>query len=116
MWFSKIQGDKKSKYILLLDEPGLSLHASAQKDLLRFIDEKLAPEYQVIYTTHSPFMIDSLKLNEVRTVYDTQDSKIGTLLYSPDRSMCVLRSRQLGQSNDQAVLRHFVSCMCDTVQ
>lgn len=78
VWFSKIQGDKKTKYILLLDEPGLSLHASAQHDLLRFIDEKLAPEYQVIYTTHSPFMIDSLKLNEVRTVYDTQNPKIGS--------------------------------------
>lgn len=80
VWFSRIQGDKKSKYILLLDEPGLSLHASAQFDLLRFIDEKLAPEYQVIYTTHSPFMIDSLKLNEVRTVYDTQDAKIGSVI------------------------------------
>ena len=80
VWFSKIQGDKKKKYILLLDEPGLSLHASAQHDLLRFIDEKLAPEYQVIYTTHSPFMIDSLKLNEVRTVYDTQNPKIGSVV------------------------------------
>lgn len=80
VWFSKIQGDKNSKYILLLDEPGLSLHASAQSDLLRFIDEKLAPEYQVIYTTHSPFMIDSLKLNEVRTVYDTQNPKIGSVV------------------------------------
>ena len=80
VWFSKIQGDKNSKYILLLDEPGLSLHASAQNDLLRFIDEKLAPEYQIIYTTHSPFMIDSLKLNEVRTVYDTQNPKIGSVV------------------------------------
>lgn len=80
VWFSKIQGDKNSKYILLLDEPGLSLHASAQNDLLRFIDEKLASEYQVIYTTHSPFMIDSLKLNEVRTVYDTQNPKIGSVV------------------------------------
>ena len=80
VWFSKIQGDKNSKYILLLDEPGLSLHASAQNDLLRFIDEKLAPDYQVIYTTHSPFMIDSLKLNEVRTVYDTQNPTVGSVV------------------------------------
>lgn len=80
VWFSKIQGDTNSKYILLLDEPGLSLHASAQYDLLRFIDEKLANEYQVIYTTHSPFMIDSLRLNEVRTVYDTQNPKIGSIV------------------------------------
>lgn len=80
VWFSKIQGNTDSKYILLLDEPGLSLHASAQSDLLRFIDEKLAPEYQVIYTTHSPFMIDSLKLNEVRTVYDMQNPKVGSVV------------------------------------
>ena len=80
VWFSKIQGNTDSKYFLLLDEPGLSLHASAQSDLLRFIDEKLAPEYQVIYTTHSPFMIDSLKLNEVRTVYDTQNPKVGSVV------------------------------------
>lgn len=80
VWFSKIQGNKDSKYILLLDEPGLSLHASVQSDLLRFIDEKLAPEYQIIYTTHSPFMIDSLKLNEVRTVYDTQNPKVGSVV------------------------------------
>lgn len=80
VWFSKIQGNKNCNYILLLDEPGLSLHASAQNDLLRFIDEKLAPDYQVIYTTHSPFMIDSLKLNEVRTVYDTQNPKIGSIV------------------------------------
>lgn len=80
VWFSKIQGNKDCNYILLLDEPGLSLHASAQNDLLRFIDEKLAPDYQVIYTTHSPFMIDSLKLNEVRTVYDTQNPKIGSIV------------------------------------
>lgn len=80
VWFSKIQGKKDTNYILLLDEPGLSLHASAQSDLLRFIEEKLAPEYQVLYTTHSPFMIDSLKLNEVRTVYDTQDPKVGSVV------------------------------------
>lgn len=82
VWFNKLQGDKNTAYILLLDEPGLSLHAAAQRDLLRFIDERLAPDYQVIYTTHSPFMIDSLKLNQVRTVYDTQDPRIGSVISS----------------------------------
>ena len=56
--------------ILLLDEPGLSLHGKAQNDLLRFIDEKLAPSHQVIYSTHSPFMIPSDKLERVRIVED----------------------------------------------
>lgn len=82
VWFNKLQGDKDTNYILLLDEPGLSLHAAAQGDLLRFIEERLAPDYQVIYTTHSPFMIDSLKLDQVRTVYDTQDPRVGSVISS----------------------------------
>lgn len=71
VWFSKIQVDSSSSYILLLDEPGLNLHASAQADLLHFIQD-LAAEYQVIYTTHSPFMVESDKLHKVRTVLETE--------------------------------------------
>ncbi|MEG0836006.1 MAG: AAA family ATPase [Anaerovoracaceae bacterium] len=78
VWFSKIESHEN--VIILLDEPGLNLHADAQSDLLRYIDEKLAPSYQVIYTTHSPFMIDPAKLHEVRTVYDSNDAKIGSLI------------------------------------
>jgi predicted ATP-dependent endonuclease of OLD family len=70
VWFSKIQEDRGSRYILLLDEPGLNLHASAQEDLLNFI-ETLSQDYQIIFTTHSPFMIDSDQLHRVRTVLDT---------------------------------------------
>ncbi|MCX2476062.1 AAA family ATPase [Pedobacter sp. MC2016-05] len=70
IWFSKIQSDKNSDFILLLDEPGLNLHASAQADLLRFFED-LSKKYQIIYTTHSPFMVESNKLNRVRTVLET---------------------------------------------
>jgi len=59
--------------ILVLDEPGLSLHGRAQGDLLRFIDEKLAPFHQVIYSTHSPFMIPPDKLERVRIIEDNID-------------------------------------------
>ena len=54
--------------VLLLDEPGLSLHAKAQKDLLRFFEAELTSRHQVIYTTHSPFMIDSNHPDRVRLV------------------------------------------------
>lgn len=80
VWFSRIESEKNDQFILLLDEPGLNLHASAQKDLLKFIDNELSENYQVIYTTHSPFMIDSTKLHEVRTVYDSLDSKKGSMI------------------------------------
>lgn len=56
--------------ILLLDEPGLSLHARAQKDLLDAIDTNLTNGRQVIYTTHSPFMVRTEALNRVRIVED----------------------------------------------
>ncbi|RAI35886.1 AAA family ATPase [Rhodoplanes serenus] len=56
--------------ILLLDEPGLTLHGTAQKDLLRYFGEQLTAKHQLIYTTHSPFMVPPDNLSSVRTVED----------------------------------------------
>jgi len=75
IWFSKIQADKNSDYVLLLDEPGLNLHASAQADLLRFFNE-LSKKYQIIYTTHSPFMVETEHLNRVRTCFETDEGTV----------------------------------------
>lgn len=71
VWFSKIQEDQDNDYVILLDEPGLSLHASAQADLLRFFAD-MGANYQIIYTTHSPFMVESDKLSRVRTIYEDE--------------------------------------------
>jgi len=56
--------------ILLLDEPGLSLHGRAQADLLAYIEEELRPHHQVIYSTHSPFMVDPTHFDRVRIIQD----------------------------------------------
>lgn len=72
-YFSEIEQESSRPLILLLDEPGLSLHAKAQADLLRFLDERLAPEHQVLFTTHSPFMVDPQRMHRVRTVDDRED-------------------------------------------
>jgi predicted ATP-dependent endonuclease of OLD family len=53
----------------LLDEPGLSLHGLAQADLLRYVDH-LAEDHQILYTTHSPFMVHGDRLHQVRLVED----------------------------------------------
>jgi predicted ATP-dependent endonuclease of OLD family len=58
-----------------LDEPGLSLHARAQMDLLDAIDNHLTNGRQVIYTTHSPFMIRISDLHRVRIVEDQGPEK-----------------------------------------
>ncbi|ARO87853.1 ATP-dependent endonuclease [Nitrosospira lacus] len=68
--FSQVKKRSKGKIILLLDEPGLSLHGKAQADLLRYFRERLAPGHQVVYTTHSPFMVPSDDLPSARTVED----------------------------------------------
>lgn len=73
-YFSKLEEESAQPLILLLDEPGLSLHATAQHDLLRFINERLAPRHQVIFTTHSPFMIDPRNFERVRTVVDAPET------------------------------------------
>ena len=68
-WYSKLQKEVQH-LILLLDEPGLSLHARAQGDLLRYFEEELKPHHQLLYTTHSPFMVDSGHFDRVRIVQD----------------------------------------------
>ncbi|GAB4049583.1 AAA family ATPase [Spirosoma litoris] len=66
--FRAEQAKGHSNCILLLDEPGLSLHPVAQQDLLTFL-QSLSQSNQLIYTTHSPFMIGSRMLNNLKMVY-----------------------------------------------
>lgn len=56
--------------VVLLDEPALGLHAKAQADFMTFINDRLAPYHQVLYTTHSPFMVENGRLERVRVVED----------------------------------------------
>ena len=54
--------------ILLLDNPGLELHLDGQRDIKRFLEEKVSLDSQVLYVTHSPAMVDPFSLKQVRTV------------------------------------------------
>jgi predicted ATP-dependent endonuclease of OLD family len=63
--------------VILLDEPGLTLHGKAQGDLLRYIVKRLLPDHQVIFTTHSPFMVPMDRLADVRIVEDVVIEKPG---------------------------------------
>lgn len=73
---------RKENIIVLLDEPGLGLHGRAQDDFLRFIDERLVPHHQVMYTTHSPFMVRVGHLDQVRVVEDQPDINVGATVSS----------------------------------
>lgn len=73
------EGDLKNA-ILLLDEPGLSLHALKQQQF-RYTVGELAGTNQVIYTTHSPFMVGSDELDFVRIV-EMPDRITGTKVHT----------------------------------
>lgn len=60
--------DSHSNCILLLDEPGISLHPIAQFDLIQFFNS-LAEENQLLYTTHSPFLVNPDNLADVKAVF-----------------------------------------------
>jgi hypothetical protein len=62
--------------ILLLDEPGLHLHITAQQRLLSFF-QTVSKKNQIIYSTHSPFMVDGDHFDNVRTVYLKPDPNSG---------------------------------------
>lgn len=53
--------------VILIDEPGLFLHATAQRDILRRL-ESSSKKSQIIFTTHSPYLIETDKLQRVRLV------------------------------------------------
>jgi len=63
---------KSNSYLFLLDEPGLHLHPAGQKDLTQLL-ENLSQKNQLLYTTHSPFMINRNFPDRVRLVTKSND-------------------------------------------
>src|SRR6266513_1930212 len=75
VFFAESENNYKNA-ILLLDEPGLSLHALKQREFRTTIS-RLAQSNQTLYTTHSPFLVGPDELHLVRVVEMT-DRTIGT--------------------------------------
>lgn len=73
----------KENKVLLIDEPGVSLHARAQEDVLKVFDD-IRQQMQIIYTTHSPHLIDVNKLYRILAVQREieDDMRSETLVFS----------------------------------
>lgn len=71
---------KNSNVIYLLDEPGVYLHVNAQRELLRLFYELCKNDNQVVYSTHSPYMIDSNNIINIRAI--EKDEKGNTNIYN----------------------------------
>lgn len=59
--------------VILIDEPGLYLHAKAQRDILVHL-EAVSNECQIMFSTHSPYLIEPDKLDRVRLVQKLVES------------------------------------------
>lgn len=71
---------------ILIDEPGLFLHAKAQEDILKKLEDS-AKEVQLIFSTHSPYLLEADKLNRVRLIHRTGEAgtKISKVHASADK-------------------------------
>ena len=78
VFFAEAAG-KHENAILLLDEPGLSLHALKQREFRKTIS-RLSKNNQTLYTTHSPFLVGPNELDMVRVVEMT-DRSVGTKVH-----------------------------------
>lgn len=72
--------DKHKNAILLLDEPGMSLHALKQRDFRETIT-RLSKNNQTIFSTHSPFLVGPDELDLVRVIEMT-DRQVGTKVHT----------------------------------
>ena len=68
--------------VLLIDEPGASLHAKAQEDVLK-VFEAIKDKLQILYTTHSPYLIKPETLYRLLAVQrdDEDDEKSATKIF-----------------------------------
>jgi hypothetical protein len=70
--------------VLMVDEPGVSLHARAQEDVLK-VFEDISDKIQIVYTTHSPHLVDINKLHRVLAVQrdDVESYRSATRIIDP---------------------------------
>ncbi len=93
--------------ILLLDEPGLHLHATAQRELIGFFEE-LSETNQIAYTTHSAFLVDGEHLHRVRPVTedDTGHSRITAETWPKDLETIFPLQAAAGYAMIRGLFRH----------
>lgn len=97
-FFIRLGMAKVENSLILLDQPGDKLYPGGQKDLVRII-ESLGEKNQVIYTTHSPFMITQRRLGRnvrlVSKVTDSNGNQIGSSKINNEIKQTDIRQSEL---------------------
>lgn len=80
-FFLQLLAARDEDVVFLIDEPGAGLHARAQADVLKLLDE-LRASFPIVYSTHSPYLIDTTRIGRITVVQraDADDDRCPTTL------------------------------------
>ncbi len=67
-FYLRLNAQKTENSLIIIDEPGMHLHAKAQKEILKVLETEVATSTQIIFSTHCPYLIDSQRLDRIRLV------------------------------------------------
>lgn len=77
-FYLRLSAQDSQNNVILIDEPGMNLHAKAQQEILKVLVEKIAPKTPVIFSTHSPYFINPSRLDRIRIV--RKNSQVGSVV------------------------------------
>ncbi|MCY3830941.1 MAG: AAA family ATPase [Rhodospirillaceae bacterium] len=104
VFFAEARG-QYSNAVLLLDEPGLSLHGLKQRNFRETVS-RLAEGNQTLYTTHSPFLVGPDELDRVRVIEMTDrdtGTKVRTSVTASDPAALLPLQETLGYDLAQSL-------------
>ena len=105
--FTRFKSDNDRASLFLLDEPAANLHAKAQTELLKSFEKIVEHNNRVVYSTHSPHMINPNWIPGAHIVENKAidyDSDIGLFDYSsPPTSIDIIPYRQFVSNSSHRV-------------
>ncbi len=88
------QGERGT--VLLIDEPGSSLHAKAQEDLLK-VFEDIKDKVQIVYCTHSPHLVNLSTLYRLLAVQRSEKN-------GSESDTIIINAHKLGSASADTML------------
>ena len=68
VFFELKRANAVRNYVLLIDEPAIHMHVNAQREVLNLFDSLANGSRYLLFTTHSPYMIDVNHMENVKAI------------------------------------------------
>ena len=104
MLYTEFRKLRKENSVFLLDEPASNLHASSQEQILKAI-HALAEKAGVIYSTHSPYLLDISNFENMYVVKNKKHQK-------ESKIECLPLARNGGRKIENEYVRPLIHHLC----